>query len=388
MNHSRPLLACLAVMSLARAAPAQDPAPDEPELLLRVASSVTDQVRVTGVAVAMGAWNLADPPGHKNQNLLRVNDSDHASFTVSYAKLGLYREVSGDSWDAGFRVEVGAGRMVEGVFSLDPDFNGGSEINLVQGHAQLQAPGPFGPLLLSAGRTYGWFGVESLDLVSNPNLSLSYFANFTPYTNTGVWLGSDLPGGLRYTQFVVNGWDLVLDQNDAQSYGGQLTWSDEQLGLTVVGNWLVGAEQPGNESDLRWLTELDVTWRPTAWTELRGALHYGQEEGAALGGGTAKYGGVMAIARQVLLRSESGVDRLAVAGRLTWWRDQGGSKTGLDQGLVEATATLELGFTAWAKLRCEYRHDSSSESGFFLGHRGLPTRRHQDTLAIDLAVSF
>lgn len=355
----------------------------------RVVTALVKELRLTGLVSSSFTWNLADPPGRRDRNLLRVNDPDHDTFEVTYAKLGVYREVSGeDDWDAGFRVELAAGRLVETTLSLDPEFNGGDEINLANGYAVLQTPSPWGrPLTITAGRFYGWFGIESLDVPYNPNFSLSYFSNFTPFTNTGVGIGTEVVRGLRYTQYVVNGWDLVFDDNDAKSYGGQLTWTLEDPATTLAFNWLVGAELPDDEHDLRWLLELDLITRVTPTTEVRAALHYGQEEGTAIGGGVAKYGGAQAIVRQELHEVREDLRRFAVALRAGLWRDQGGSKSGLEQTLVDVTGTFEVRFTDFASLRLEWRHDQSNEA-FFLGHRGKQSEHHQDTASAELNLRF
>ncbi|MCO5170842.1 MAG: porin [Planctomycetes bacterium] len=285
--------------------------------LTRAVRAALDRVELSGFANALFMAGLARPrEARKDAFPYRVNDTDHLTFSVPYCKLGVRREVEGTEWDVGFAVAVGVGRMVPHVFSLDPDFLGGKEINLVEGWAELQVPTPLTPIRLRAGRVYGWFGFESLDVPDNPNLSLSYFTNFTPFTHTGASLGFDLTPGLTYTQWVVNGWDLVVDDNDAKSYGGQLAWRGERHHPRVALNWLVGAERPADERDLRWLVQLDVAWRAPTATEFGAALHYGQEEGAALRGGTAKYGGAMLVVRQdVFTWGEAAT--LYVAGRVT-----------------------------------------------------------------------
>lgn len=364
--------------------------------LRNVVLAVADQVKVTGLVSGSYTWNLADPPGRRGTNLLRVSDPDHDTFAVTYAKLGLYRDLSGgNEWDAGFRAELAAGRLVEQTLSLDPDFNGGDEVNLANAYVQLQAPTPLGrPLTITAGRFYGWFGVESLDVPTNPNFSLSVFSNFTPFTNTGVGVGLELVEGLKYTQYVVNGWDLVFDANDSKSYGGQLAFTLDDPATTIALNWLVGAEQASDEEDLRWLVELDLTTKLTETTDLRAALHYGQEEGAAQPGraggavrGVAKYGGAMLIVRQELYEVREGFRRFAIGARTSFWRDEGGSKSGLSQTLVDVTGTFEVRFTEHASLRVEWRHDQSNRA-FYLGGRGLPSQHHQDTAAVELNFRF
>jgi hypothetical protein len=138
--------------------------------------------------------------------------------------------------------------------------------------------------------------------------------------------------------------------------------------------------------------ELDVITKLTETTELRAALHYGQEEGAAVGGGCAKYGGLLFIVRQEVLDvlgddGEVAFRRFALAARGAWWRDQGGSKSGLEQTLADATLTLEARFTQHASLRLEWRHDHSNRA-FFLGGRGGPSKHHQDTAAVELNLRF
>jgi hypothetical protein len=382
------------VAALEAALAAQQEAPEKPPVEEEEGSrspvrAALERVELYGFANASFVLGLARPRGARKEAFpLRVNDTDHQTFSVPYAKVGVRREVEGEGWDLGLGVEVGAGRMVEDVFSLDPDFNGGEEVNLVQGWVDLQLP-TRRPLLLRGGRTYGWFGVESLDLPSNDNLSLSYFANFTPYTHTGVSAGVELVDGLRYTQWIVNGWDLVVDQNDAKSYGGHLRWEQGDL-PALAAHWLIGAERPSNEHDLRWLAQLDATWEVRDGTTLRASGHYGQEEGAALGGGTAKYGGLLLIARQDLVSFGDDDDdaTLYLAGRVAWWRDQGGSKTGRDQALLDTTVTLGLEVLEHGLLRLEWRRDDSTKDDVFLGRRGLPSRDAQETVAIDLSVAF
>lgn len=363
--------------------------PEQEGALVGALRAALERVEVHGFVNALFGYGIARPSGaHKEAFPLRVNDDDHDTFTVPSAKLGLARPVEGRGWDVGFGLQVAAGRMVEDVFSVDPEFLGGEEINLAQGWFDLQVPTSHAPVLVRVGRTYGFFGVESLDLPDNPNLSLSYFANFTPYTHTGVSVGTELVGGLAYTQWVVNGWDLVVDSNDAKSYGGQLSWSGGEGQPWVAFNWLVGAEQPDDVSHLRWLCELDLVWAVRPTTELRAALHYGQEEAAAIGGGVAKYGGAQVIVRQDLATSSGGDVTLYLAGRLGYWRDQGGSKTGADQALLDTTVTLGLAVLDHGLVRLEYRRDTSTSDDVFLGRRGQLTADHQDTLAIDVSFTF
>lgn len=357
--------------------------------LTRVVRAALERVELHGFVNALFVYGLERPDNVRDNAFpYRVNDADNLSFTVPYCKLGVTRELDGAGWDVGFGCFFGAGTMVDEVFGQDPDFNGGEEINLVEGWADIQVPTPAAPLSIRAGRVYGWFGVERLDLPDNPNLSLSYFAPFTPFTVSGASVGMDLVEGLNYRQWIVNGWDLVVDNNNGKSLGGQLAWTLGEGRPWLAFGWLAGPEQTDNSSNLRWDIELDLIWELLPTTEVRAALHYGQEEGAALDGGLAKTGGALLIFRQDLATFGDGAATLYAAGRVAYWRDQGGSRTGVDQALIDTTATLGLVVLQHGLIRIEYRRDWSSQDDVFLGRLGQPTSNHQDTLAIDFSVAF
>lgn len=392
--------AVLGVLALALAA-------GPPPALAQDSLGELEEVTVTGSRIERGVelggsillyghvqtsytYNLADPDQRKGANRLRLSDPDHNAFGVPYAKVGLARPLNGrNELDAGFKLELAAGRMIEEVFQ-DPVL-GDQGLTVPQAYVSLQLPTPFNPLQLRLGRQYSWFGVESLDLYKNPNFSLSPLALAVPRTVTGVSAGMDLGYGLRYTQFVVQGWDRVEDDNDAKSFGGQLAWKGDDLALAL--NWIVGAERaasgfnhPGGDADLRWAVELSARYQATPSTELRASLLYGQEE---LGDDTAKFGGFSLLVSQGLFEVEGeGFHRLTASLRGSYLRDQGGSRTGVDQALGEVTTTLALNLTRSASLRFEYRHDFSSADDAFLGHRGRPSRSGQDTLALALHYAF
>lgn len=343
-------------------------------------------IRLYGHVQTSFTYNLADPDQRKGANRLRLSDPDHNAFGVPYAKVGLARALSGrNELDAGFRFEVAAGRMVEEVFE-DPTL-GDRGITVPQAYVDLQLPTPYNPLQLRLGRQHSWFGVESLDLYKNPNFSLSPLALAMPRTVTGLSAGMDLGGGLRYTQYLVQGWDRVEDDNAAKTFGGQLTWKAKDLALSL--NWIVGEERTTSagsyshsEDRQRWALELGARYQPTLSTELRASLLYGQDGGD-------KFGGFSVLVSQGLFEVEGeGFHRLTASLRGSYLRDQGGSRTEIDQALGELTTTLALNFTKNASLRVEYRRDFSSADDAFLGHRGRPSRSGQDTFALALHYAF
>lgn len=394
--HSARRLAALGLMALAMAtlsapALAQDSLGELEEVTVtgsRIERGVElgSSIRLYGHVQTSFTTNLADPDQRRGANRLRLSDPDHNSFGVPYAKVGLARRLSGlNEFDAGFKLELGAGRIVEEVF--EDSTLGDRGITVPQAYVALQLPTPYNPLQLRLGRQHSWFGTESLDVYKNPNFSLSPLALAVPKTVTGLSAGMDLGYGLSYTQFVVQGWDRVEDDNDAKSFGGQLAWKANDLALTL--NWIVGEERSNTsgsfshpEDQTRWAVELGARYQSTVSTELRASLLYGQDGGA-------KFGGFSVLASQSLFEVEDeGFHRLTASLRGSYLRDQGGSRTGIDQSLGELTSTLALNFSQNASLRLEYRHDFSSADDAFLGHRGRPSRSGQDTFAIALHYAF
>ncbi|MGE0711682.1 MAG: outer membrane beta-barrel protein [Planctomycetota bacterium] len=388
------LLAALALLGLSPPAWAQDSLGDRvrpleretqlEEIVVTARRLEDDAIRLGPITVSgyvEGSYtrNLGNPDQRQNANRFRLSDPDHDAFAVSAAKLGLSRRVSGlNEFDAGFRFEIAAGRIVKQVYEDQTFSFVDQNISIAQAYAELQLPTWRAPLQVRMGRMHSWFGVESLDLYKNPSFSLSPLALAVPKTVTGLSASLELGAGLRYSQFLVQGWDRVQDQNDAKTLGGQLAF--DARGLSLALNYVVGAERPDSDSDLRWAVELAARWQVTASTELRASFLYGQEE---LNDGTAKFGGASVTVSQGLLEVEGeGFHRLTASLRGSYLRDQGGTRTGVDQALGEVTATLALNFLKDASLRLEYRHDFSSQRDAFDGER------NQSTLALALHYAF
>jgi hypothetical protein len=362
-----------------------------PETLASVLS-ILDKVRLTAVVDGAYIYNLNNPdPRRVDANLIRVDDPDHNTFELTWAKLGAGRGADTDKndWDAGFRIEVAAGREVQKTLSLDPNFGFGSPINVAQAYAELQVPTPWNPVLLRAGRFYAWFGTESLDVPLNPNYSLSWLCQFTPFTTTGFSAGVDLGAGFRYVQYAVNGWDVVVDNNDSKTFGGQLAWTLKEPATSILLNWIFGPEKPDNNHDNRGLVELDAIFAPTEGTELRGSLQLGGEGGSNVHtGGTGYWGAAQIIFDQEFYEVRAHFRRFSIAVRGTYYNDNDGARTGVAQVLGEMTGTFAIHFSEHAKIRFELRQDLSTKN-YFLGARHIPgTRQEEETVSVDGSLEF
>jgi hypothetical protein len=341
-----------------------------------------------GYLSAAYVYNLASPPARRGTNFFRLNDGDHNTFSLPYVQLGLARDVSGkNELDAGFKAELALGRVVERGFTDDGLFDTGP-IDLVQAYAQAQLATPWGlPVTARVGRMGLSWGTETLDMRRNANFSLGLLNTFGPRSITGAALDVDLGEGLRYTQFLGNGWNRVTDNNDGKTVGGELVYGAD--GLRLRAHWIFGAERESHEGEKRWAVGFDASWQPRLGTELLLAGVYGEEDGAdRRDEGLARFGGVSLVAKQSFLYCEEDqFHRLGFAVRGELFRDEGGSRSNEDQTIGSLTATIEVRPLEPLALRLEYRRDMSSED-VFVGSQRTRARDAQDTFAAELSFAF
>lgn len=347
-----------------------------------------------GSLTASYAYNLGGVDKRRGGNRFRLSDNDNNTFAIPFARLGARRVVSGlDEWDVGFGLEVTAGSMVPDLFKNDEIFERGA-INVPQAYVDLKLPTAI-PLVLRAGRMYLPFGVETVDPQENLHHSLSFMSQFMPRTVTGAALGVQLTPSISYTQYVVNGWEKVVDNNDAKTFAGQLAWTPEGSKARVAFNWIAGAEREDSEGDNRWALQLAAEWQPSDSLELRAAVLYGQEEFTSpfpqFSDVDAEFGGFTASVKKSFFYDElDDYYQLGLVGRVSYFVDEFGirSETGLDQELTELTATLEIRPLKEATIRVEYRRDFSNRSGAFGGGRGILSRSSQDTFSFSVGYMF
>ncbi|HEY2712343.1 MAG TPA: porin [Chthoniobacterales bacterium] len=149
-----------------------------------------------------------------------------------------------------------------------------------------------GGLDLKLGKFVTPVGFEAIDPRSNPFYSHSYIFNFgVPFNHTGTlitlhansWL--DLLGGVDCG--VNTSFD---DNNDSVGYLAGLGLNLYGGKLLVNGATHIGPETPDNNHDLRYLSDIYVTWKITdKWTSIT-EFNFARDDGAdADGYGAAQY---------------------------------------------------------------------------------------------------
>lgn len=172
-------------------------------------------------------------------------------FALGAAAVQVQRAAPADAPGAGFFVEAMAGEHAAVVRAAGLDL--GSHADLVQAYGTFSLPGS--GLVFAAGKMATMLGNEVIESVANPNLSVgSQYVFVEDFTDTGVdaaWTGAS---GWSARARLVNGWDVVADDNRSQTVFGRLGFAGTRGGVAVLG--YTGRELPDSVGGRRSGAEL------------------------------------------------------------------------------------------------------------------------------------
>jgi Putative beta-barrel porin-2, OmpL-like. bbp2 len=334
-------------------------------------------------------WSFNDPPaGTLAQHSLERHDEP----TPTFAQLSVARPSEG--WFIpGFGVKLVAGKVAR---AIKADWNGDgaadhgdtfetNNFDAEEAYVTWAVPDDspaLGGLSVKGGKFVTLLGAEVIEPWANYNYSRSFlFSLAIPFTHTGVLVSYPLSEKLSVTGGAVRGWDKVDNNNRGWSGLGNITYTATDT-VTLAANGIWGPEQTGKTGPKRGTLDLVATIKPTAALTLLLNYDWGDEEHAALSGGTALWQGFAAVANYAL------TDRASVAARGEWFEDHGGSRTGLRQQLWEATLTGKYLLTQHFYSRVEYRHDESNANGVFPADNGRKALSGQDIVSVEFSYLF
>lgn len=347
-------------------------------------TSFWEKTKVTGSFDASYNWNFNNPPlgaaaipfRAGANNTLRVFDNQHNNFEFNFAEVAI--ENSPADW-AKFRLDLNFGEDVAVVDSLKGGVIGIDEFGVQQAYADLTAPVGNG-LTFRIGHFVTPLGYEVIESAYNLNFSRSILFGFAiPFTHTGVTM--TYPFSDKFTGMigVVNGWDVVGDNNKGKTILGQLVYKPiNTLTLSLQGTF--GPEQGGSDGNLRGILDFVGTWTPNdKWIV---GLNYdlGKEEGVG-GGGFANWQGVAAYVHFKPWES------VGFTLRGEFFQDDG-SRLLLGPSATVGEGTLTTHFylgDGW-ETRVEFRHDQADRAAF-LKSDGTG-RKFQDTVAAEVVYAF
>jgi len=188
-------------------------------------------------------------------------------------------------------------------------------------------PAAFSQLTLMAGKFDAPVGFERDDEPLNflPDNSFN-FELARPVKFTGISALYIINPVWDITGYVVNGWDLNIDNNRRKTIGGRLGFSPGEhsnFGLSLINDF----PEPGPTNLDRFLTNIDYTIRPLHHFLLAGELNFGTQQ---LAGGAATSG--QWNGGQITVYSDI-THRTGLAVRYDAFRDTDGLRTGKIQTL-------------------------------------------------------
>ena len=326
---------------------------------------------LSGFVDAYYGYNF-NHPGVDTQ--LRNFDTKSSQFSLNLAKVVLEKKPVADS-RLGFRTDLAIGPATEIVHASEP---GGADVfkHLQQAYLSYLAPAGKG-LQIDVGKFVTQHGAEVIETKDNWNYSRSLlFALAIPYYHIGVRATYAFTDKFTLAGYLVNGWNNVVDNNTGKTLGLQATVKPTAK-LTVVGNYMAGPEQPGNNDDWRHLFDTTVTYAVNGRLSLMANYDYGLDR---IAGARVHWQG---IAGYIRVQANKW---LAFAPRFEWYDDHDGFTTGAPQTVKDFTITSEHKINNGLLTRFEYRKDFSDKHFFIKPFDRLV--KAQSTLSFGLVYAF
>lgn len=326
------------------------------------------QTEVSGLVDAYFLWSV-----NGNTPQFRNFDVNHNTFSLNYGEIAFEKAATATS-RAGFRFDFGAGDTADMVNSFEP---GGTDYLKYVQQAYITYLAPIGSgLTIDIGKFVTPAGGEVIENKDNFNYSRGLlFSLAIPYYHSGARIGYAINDAVSVTGFILNGWNAVIDNNDAKTVGLSLaTKPTAKLGLTA--NYLVGKESLPGEDSTRNLIDIVASYAATDRLAVLANFDYGRDSVEAVG--VDWYGVALGARYQVS-------DRVALAPRYEIFRDDEGFATGTVQTLQEVTLTAEFQAAPGLLTRFEFRTDFSNEDVFEKDGRFRST---QPTLGVAFIYSF
>jgi hypothetical protein len=298
-----------------------------------------------------------------NQLVGRFYNRYQKQFMANGLELGLTKPVDTGKLDAGAHAELLFGQ--DAAVTQSQGLSLGPNGDLTEAYVTLNVPtgGADHWVQFKLGKMWTIMGYEVIDDVLDPNLDVgNQFVYLENFTNTG--LGVDFKFGAKVDAQlrIINGWDVVVDNNSALSFMGRLGFTpNSNVTIGLLG--YVGAEQPDNNSNLRYGFEVLGTFKLGSKASVVGQFDYGEEEGLLPDPDQkAKWWG----AGLWFVRDLSSTLNLALRG--DYVDDSNGVRTSGVLGYAAAdarkygsvTATLNIHVFLKATIRPEFRVDFSS----------------------------
>ena len=264
---------------------AKAPAPAAP------AAPAGSKVNISGYVTTSYTYSTRHTGGAGSPIVGRLYDRFHDQIELNAAKLTLDKPVATDKWDAGAHVDLLFGQNAPVLQSAG--LNLGTNGDVEQAYATVNIPAGAGKYVqFKAGKFVTLMGLEVIEDVVNPNLSEgNQFIYVENFTMTGLRLDAKPDPKVDVELALINGWDVVQDNNSKKSFMGRLGLTPDTLTtIGLVGYFgnektaVAGVTPSGNRYGLDLLVTRKVG---KATINLQG--DYGEEKDLPAVGQTAKW---------------------------------------------------------------------------------------------------
>jgi hypothetical protein len=297
------------------------------------------------------AWNDNRPDNHENfypgigTTAKRANE-----FAINLAQVQWTRPVSQEQ-PVGFTLALVAGEGTDVVHAGEPG-GPGKFRHLYQASLAYRLQNG---VVVEGGVYPTHIGMEGFYSKDNWNYTRTVIGESAqPYYQTGIKASYAFNDHWSGRVDVMNGWQLINDNNDGKSIGTQLAYTSDKLSASL--NTFLGPELAGDDDSLRKLVDVVAVYKATPSLQVGGTVDFGSQE--LPGGGSGDWNGAGVYARYAVSA------RSAVAIRAERLDDPDNGIIGTAQTIREATLTFEHRPTDNLILKLEARHDRSTEPVF------------------------
>jgi hypothetical protein len=365
------LAACVLSVATVRQASAQDkPADPTPPPAAQTPPPPPDPDKVTlGFFRNTEIGGLVDTYWQYNSNkvppLYQAFNVLYNSFDVSMAELWVAKTPTTDS-PIGYKVRTTFGSAADLMASASGQFLKESPYkNIEEAYGSYLAPVGKG-LQIDVGKFVTNAGAEVIEAKDDWNYSRSLlFQLAIPLYHSGVRLTYSPNDKVTLMGGVINGWNVVNDNNTAKSVMASITYKPTGS-VTLVENYIGGPEQANNNDNWRTLSDTVLTYTVNPQVSLMANYDYGHDTNVA-NGVSVHWQGIAGYAKYQANKY------VALIPRVEFYNDPQGFTTGFTTGplanpsgqnLTDATVTLEVKPADNFMWRIEYRGDFSSQSPF------------------------
>ncbi len=331
---------------------------------LLVAGVARAQVTFHGFVDGYATWNPNDPASHENfvsgsgTSAKRANE-----FNLNLAAL----EIIEDPKPLGFHLSFVAGTGADVVHAAEAE----GFRHVYQASVLYKATDR---LTFEAGIFPSHIGFEGFYSKDNWNYTRGWLGELSPYYQTGVHAGYQFSKRWSGEIHVLNGWQIINDNNDGKAIGVKIAYSSDRFTASL--NTFDGPELPNDDSHWRHFGDVIALYKATPKLSLGGSLDRGHQE--LPGGSAANWLGVAAYARYAM------DGRHAIAARAERFRDPENGISGTPQKLTEGTLTYEYRPVENLIVKVEGRRDHSTANVF---RKGESAATRDETIVLVGAVA-